>query len=63
MARKLHKQGKITASVAKQSFKVDPSNPCIYLIISIIKYYDGLITPATEYGLAMEPIVRKDYFN
>ena len=28
-----------------------------------MKYYDDFTTPATKYGLAMEPIARKDYFS
>ena len=57
---KLHREGRITASVAKQSFNVDTNNPFKPFIKSIVK---NMATPATEYGLAMEPIARKDYFN
>ena len=59
---KLHRERKITASVAKQSFTVDTSNPCKSFIKGIMKYYD-FSTPATKYGLALEPIERKDYFS
>ena len=57
------REGRITASVAKQSFNVYTSNPCKSFIKSVMKYYDDFTTPATKYGLAMEPIARKDYFN
>ena len=60
---RLHREGRITASVAEQSFNVDTNNPCKPFIKSIVKYHDDSTTPATEYGLAMEPIARKDYFN
>ena len=47
---KVHTEGRITASAAKQSFNADTSNPCKSFIKSIMKHYNDFTTPATKYG-------------
>ena len=63
MVWKMRREGKITASIAMQSFTGDISNPCKPFIKSILKYYDNFTTQAIKCGLAMEPTARKYYFN
>ena len=59
MVWKLHREGRITVSVATQSFTADTSNPCKSFIKIIMKYYGDFSIPAAKYGLAMESIARE----
>ena len=58
---KLHRAGRITASISKQAFTTDISNPSKTFINTVMQYSKEIKTSAMAYGIQSEPKARNSY--
>lgn len=58
---KLHRAGRITASLCKQAFTTDSEKPAKTFFHSVMQYQEKRSFPAMEYGLNWESVARDCY--
>ncbi|XP_065643270.1 uncharacterized protein LOC136075006 [Hydra vulgaris] len=62
-AWKIHRAGRITASISKMAYNLDINNPSQAFINKIMQYSDNLCTTSTDYGLKMENVAKSELLN
>lgn len=59
---KLHRAGRITASVSKNAFSTNIDKPSMSFLKLVMQYNENVSVAAMKYGTNMEPIARKFYY-